>query len=97
MEYGTCLPGSHPPSQNLKIRTDTQVQRLIFEGTRATGVVYKDKNGVSKIVEAKKEIILSAGAVGSPHLLMLSGVGPAHHLQKNGVNLVKTYLALAKT
>ena len=75
--------------QNLKIQTNTQVQRLLFEGTRATGVIYKDKNGVSQIVEAKKEIILSAGAVGSPHLLMLSGVGPAHHIQKNGVDLVK--------
>jgi choline dehydrogenase len=59
----------------------------VFEGKRAVGVKYSI-DGVEHEVKAKKEVILSGGAFGSPQLLMLSGVGPALHLQDMGIPLV---------
>ena len=75
---------------NLTIRADVTVKRLIFDSTgerpRATGVeVVSDDE--TFVVEAN-EIILSAGAIGSPQLLMLSGVGPADHLGEHGIETV---------
>ena len=64
---------------NLTIRPDCMVRRLLFEGKRATGVVVE--SGGERFEVEGEEIILSAGAVGSPQLLMLSGVGPADHLK----------------
>ena len=52
-----------------------------FSGNRATGVQYIHR-GTLKMVFATKEIILSAGAIGSPQILLLSGIGPAHHLEQ---------------
>ncbi len=63
---------------NLTIQPDCTVHRIEFEGNRATGVVVESGDEIFT-VEAN-EIILSAGAVGSPQILMLSGVGPAEHL-----------------
>lgn len=58
----------------------------------AYGVIYKDANGgmhkAYLVKSSKSEIILSAGALGSPQLLMLSGIGPAHHLQAHGIEVV---------
>jgi choline dehydrogenase-like flavoprotein len=62
-------------------------ERILFEGKRATGVVYR-QNGVEKTAKARGEVILAAGSLGSPQLLMLSGVGPAAHLQERGVPVV---------
>jgi choline dehydrogenase len=72
---------------NLTIQTQAQVQKLVFDGTRAVGVTYKNSAGTLQTAYARKEIILSAGAVGSPHILMLSGVGPAAHLQDMGIDV----------
>lgn len=72
---------------NLTIHTHAQVQRLIFDGNKATGVTYKDRSGHIVNAYASKEIILSAGAVGSPHILMLSGIGPARHLRDMGIDV----------
>ncbi len=72
---------------NLTIRPNCMVHRLRFDGKRATGVVV-ESGGDTFTVEAD-QIILSAGAIGSPHLLMLSGVGPAAHLQSLGIPLVQ--------
>ena len=73
---------------NLTILTQAQVQRLLLQGREATGVVCKDRNGKTITALAEKEVILSAGAVGSPHLLMLSGIGPADHLRAHGIDVV---------
>ena len=73
---------------NLTIVTTAQVQRVLIENGRATGVVYKKKSGKDIKAIAKKEVILSAGAVGSPHILMLSGIGPAKHLKDLGIEVV---------
>ncbi|KAL6131963.1 hypothetical protein ACLB2K_070335 [Fragaria x ananassa] len=59
---------------------------------QAYGVIYKDANGVKHQAylnsDPKNEIILTAGAIGSPQLLMLSGIGPGYHLQKHGIQMV---------
>ena len=68
---------------NLTIRPNSKVRRIVFDGTRATGVVV-ESGGETFAVEAE-EIILCSGAIGSPHQLMLSGVGPADQLQEMGI------------
>lgn len=73
---------------NLAVRLETQVQRIIIENGRAVGVVYRDKNGVHE-VRAKGEIILSAGALITPKILMLSGLGPADHLDSHGIDVIE--------
>jgi choline dehydrogenase len=75
---------------NLKLETGVMVERVIFDGKRAAGVRFRQSSGKDgRVVEARArgEIILSAGAVGSPQLLQLSGVGPAEWLDKAGVRV----------
>jgi choline dehydrogenase len=71
---------------NLTIRPNTQVRRILFEGNRATGV--EVESGGERFVVEGEEIILSAGAIGSPHILMLSGVGPADQIRAVGLPVV---------
>ena len=71
---------------NLTIRPNCVVHRILFEGDRASGVAV-ESGGELFTVEGD-EIILSAGAIGSPHILMLSGVGPAENLSEVGVPVV---------
>jgi choline dehydrogenase len=69
---------------NLTLRTKVQVFDILFEGRRASLVSFQEGNG-SKQERAAREIIVCAGAIGSPQLLMLSGIGPADHLRAIGV------------
>lgn len=69
---------------NLRVLTDTQVTRVLFDGRRAVGITCHGPEG-TRTLKAKRGVILSAGAIQSPHLLMLSGIGPARHLQEHGV------------
>ena len=71
---------------NLTVRPDCQVRRVVFRGKRATGLLV-ESGGQTFTVEAE-QLILSAGAVGSPHLLLLSGVGPAGQLESLGISVV---------
>ena len=73
--------------QNLRIETGALATRLVFEGTRCTGLAYR-KNGMDHKVLVRREVILSAGTVNSPHLLQISGVGPASQLRAIGANVV---------
>jgi choline dehydrogenase len=73
---------------NLRVVTDAQVKGLIMEGTRASGVRYR-KNGRDHTLFAGREVILSAGAIQSPQLLQLSGIGPAELLGQHGVPVTK--------
>jgi choline dehydrogenase len=66
---------------NLTIEAQAQAEKILFEGTRAVGVQYR-QNGQSQTVKAKREVILSAGALQSPQLLQLSGIGPSPLLKK---------------
>jgi len=72
---------------NLTILTDCQVRRLFLEGTRARGVVI-EHGGRETTIKADREVLLAAGAIGSPQLLMLSGIGPADHLHSVGIKPV---------
>lgn len=69
---------------NLHVRVGTRVHRIAFEGRRAVGVVVAD-GGREMTIRARREVVLSAGAVQSPHLLMLSGIGPAEELRRHGI------------
>jgi choline dehydrogenase len=69
---------------NLSIITDAQVTRILFQGRRAIGIAYQ-RGGRAESVRARRGVILSAGAVQSPQLLMLSGIGPAAHLRAHGI------------
>ena len=71
---------------NLTIRPNALVRRILFEGKRATGVEV-ESSGERFVVEGN-EVILSAGPVCSPHILMLSGVGPADQIQAQGIPVV---------
>lgn len=72
---------------NLRIETGTTASRILFDGRRATGVEYLSA-GSARVARARREIILSAGAFGSPQLLMLSGVGPTAELTRHGIAVV---------
>jgi choline dehydrogenase len=73
---------------NLRVVTHAQVTRILFEGRRAVGVEYRTGDRVH-MAGAGREVILSAGAVNSPHLLQLSGIGPGILLQSRGVAVVQ--------
>ncbi len=73
--------------QNLHIATMTHVTKVLFDGKRAVGVEFV-RNNIKGRVRARLEVILSAGAVESPHILLLSGVGPREHVQSFGIPLV---------
>ena len=73
---------------NLDVQTDAHAMGVIFEGTRAVGVRYR-QGGVVKEARASREVILSAGALQSPQLLQLSGIGPGALLQSHGIPVVK--------
>jgi choline dehydrogenase len=71
---------------NLTVRTGAQVARIVLAGARATGVTYQ-AGGTEVTVGADREVLLSGGAVNSPQLLMLSGIGPAEHLREHGIDV----------
>ncbi len=70
--------------RNLSIFTDSQVARVLFEGHRANGVIMRTKAG-EVTLHARRGVVLSAGAIQSPQLLMLSGIGPAAQLREFGL------------
>jgi choline dehydrogenase len=72
---------------NLRLETGALVEKVLFDGKRAVGVRYKQK-GRTREARAHGEIVLSAGSIGSPHILQLSGVGPANHLADLGIAVV---------
>ena len=72
---------------NLTVETRTHITRVLLEGTRAVGVEYMRK-GATRTAKARREVILSGGAYGSPQILMLSGIGPAEELRAVGITPV---------
>jgi len=78
---------------NLRVETEALASRLVFEGTRCVGVKYR-QYGQEQEIRARKEVILSGGAINSPHLLQISGIGPAAHLQSIGVPVVADLLGV---
>jgi choline dehydrogenase len=72
---------------NLRIETHALVRRIALDGRRATAVVYQ-KDGAERTATARREIALAAGAIGSPQILQLSGIGPGAHLQAHGIEVM---------
>jgi len=70
----------------LRVALGARARRLLFEGERCVGVEY-EQDGAPRRARAEREVVLSAGVVGSPQLLMLSGVGPAEHLRALGIDV----------
>ena len=73
--------------RNLTVITKAQVLRLVFQGARAIGVEYTT-GGAPQIARADSEVLVTSGAVGSPKLLLLSGIGPAADLTSHGIGVV---------
>jgi choline dehydrogenase-like flavoprotein len=71
---------------NLTIRLQSRARRILIENGRAVGVVYRDSAGADRTVYTDGEIIVASGALSTPQLLMLSGVGPAEHLRAHGLD-----------
>ncbi|MBV2149010.1 GMC family oxidoreductase N-terminal domain-containing protein [Sphingobium sp. AS12] len=70
------------------ILLEAQLLRLLIEDKRAVGIVYR-QDGVEKTLRARHGVVLSAGAMNTPRLLMLSGIGPADHLADMGIEVVR--------
>ena len=74
---------------NLTVRLKQFVTRLVFDGNKTIGIELAGSNGQLAVIKAEREVIVSTGAINSPHLLMLSGVGPADQLKKQGIKVVQ--------
>ena len=74
--------------KNLSIVTHAMVERLIVDGPRVTGVEMK-RNGIAMRLGARREVILTAGSIGSPQIMQLSGLGPGEVLQANGIEVAR--------
>jgi choline dehydrogenase len=72
---------------NLSVRAETLVTRVLLDGKRAVGIALR-QGGREVEIEARREVLLTAGAIASPRILMLSGIGPAEHLKSHGIELV---------
>ena len=83
------------PRPNLAITTNAQVTRILFEGRKTVGVAYQ-QSGTVQEARVRREVILSAGSIGSPHLLQLSGIGPAPLLKRHGIEVVSANDAVGR-
>ena len=81
--YAFLAPLADNP--DLTVRLHAQARRVDFANGRAVGVTWRDANGAERRAFAEGEVIVAAGALATPQLLMLSGVGPADHLRTHGI------------
>ncbi|WP_270732038.1 GMC family oxidoreductase [Shimia sp. Alg240-R146] len=84
--WNTAKAFLRPAKQRLKVETQAHTTRLLIEDGRVVGVEYR-QNGVLKQARCAGEVVLSAGAVNSPQILQLSGVGPGELLQQHGITV----------
>lgn len=79
----------HPAMRrpNLTLVTGATCRRILFDGRQATGILYR-RGGIDTTALARREVILSGGAINSPQLLMLSGIGPVAQLREHGIEIV---------
>ncbi len=84
--HSTAVAYLHPVMgrPNLTVATEAQTTKILFEGKRASGVAYRQR-GLARTARARREVILAAGAVASPQILELSGIGRGDILQKHGI------------
>ena len=83
LDAGRAYLGDGTTRPNLRVLAGAPARRILFDGRRATGVVVGERN-----LHARREVILCAGAIGSPQLLMLSGIGPAAQLREHGITVL---------
>ena len=85
---GTAEAYIQPSLERPNFRVDIRalVHRIVIENGRATGVEYEQPSGVA-LASARREVIVSGGAIGSPQILMLSGIGPADQLREHGIKV----------
>jgi choline dehydrogenase len=81
---------------NLRVITGAQATRVLFDGTKATGVEYQ-QDGARHTISARREIVLSGGAINTPQLLLLSGIGPAADLQSFGIPVIRDLRGVGQT
>jgi choline dehydrogenase len=92
IDGGVRVSASHaylhrrPPIARLTVLTGAHVHRILFDGSRAIGIEYAWRGSLER-ARVERELVLSAGAFGSPQILMLSGVGPADHLSALGIEV----------
>jgi choline dehydrogenase-like flavoprotein len=84
VDAGSAYLGDGKRRPNLRVLAGRPVRRILFEGRRANGVLVEGRR-----LAARREVILCAGAIGSPQLLMLSGIGPAAHLGELGIPVLQ--------
>lgn len=82
--YAYITPQETNP--NLTVRLHAEAERIVIENGRAVGVIYRDRKGQRQTLRAQGEVILAAGSLVTPKLLMLSGLGPADHLAEHGID-----------
>lgn len=89
MRCSVAVAYLHPVADhpNLRVLTRAHARRLLFEGTRCVGVEWS-RDGRLERARAAAEVVVSGGTIGSPQLLMLSGIGPADHLAEHGIEVV---------
>jgi choline dehydrogenase-like flavoprotein len=80
---------------NISVITDAHALRLIVRNKRALGIEAWHRSA-KRVIKARREVIVAAGAIGTPHLLMLSGIGPADRLQQSGIEVVKDLPAVGR-
>src|SRR5690606_21496880 len=80
---------------NLHVLTEAHTTQIVMDGKRAIGVGYV-RYGRKHVVTARREVIVSAGAIGSPQILMLSGIGPPEHLREHGIPVLAPLSGVGK-
>jgi choline dehydrogenase len=73
---------------NLDVETGAHVERILFDGNKAIGIAWRDSRGNARGARAAREVVLCAGALNTPKLLMLSGIGPQAQLQANRIQVI---------
>lgn len=74
--------------ENLQIITHALVSRINMDGRKVTGITYRDRSGAEQTITVRREVVLSGGAINSPQVLMLSGIGDPEQLRQNGIEPV---------
>jgi choline dehydrogenase-like flavoprotein len=80
---------------NISVITDAHALRLILRKQRALGIEAWHR-GANRVIKARREVIVAAGAIGTPHLLMLSGIGPAARLRQTGIEVIRDLPAVGQ-